>query len=79
MSSGLIGVSSGVLMEPYDRLVVGKIRDVVGDQYLLCFQNAVVNTCRSARAFIAEDPNEAIAYVFDSASALANTGKRAVC
>lgn len=62
---GLIAIGAGVLMQPYNKLITGKIREISGTPYELCFQKVVLDVFNRAPMFLGQDPNEGIAYTFD--------------
>lgn len=65
VNSGVLGIASAVIMDSYNKFVIGKVREIVGDQYLLCFQHVITEVVNLSRAFLGEDPNEKIAFIFD--------------
>jgi hypothetical protein len=64
LSSGVIGISSAIILPEYERLDE-KTREVIGEPYLLCFQFAVTEVAKKARLFLGEDHSEDIAYIFE--------------
>jgi hypothetical protein len=64
VNSGLLGIASAVLMQAYRQFVVGKAKEVIGDQYLLCFQHVIIETAKRAKTFLNEDCHRPIAFIF---------------
>jgi len=64
LRSGVLGIASAVIIPEY-KLLDDKVKEVIEDPYLLCFQHVITAVAKRAEAFLGEDHSEGIAYIFE--------------
>jgi hypothetical protein len=64
VNSGIIGISSGMVLESYEKFAP-QLKGLIDNPYMLCFQHAIVEAVKRGNSFLGENPKEKIAFIFD--------------